>query len=248
MSVIDLFSEASDRYAAARPQYPRELYQFLAASVKTPGRVWDCGAGNGQASIGLAEFFTEVYATDISAQQVANAIACDNVTYSVHPAESTHFSENFFDAVVVAQALHWFDFDRFWLEVKRVLKPEGLFAAWAYSSLDVSPEVNEMIQQEISDVIAPFWSDRIRHIWTGYKEINFPFAPMETPLFEIRLDWRLSDLLAYMSTWSATRQCIQEQGDQFFQTAAQQLAEVWENPEQQKTVTMKLHLFAGKNI
>jgi ubiquinone/menaquinone biosynthesis C-methylase UbiE len=48
----------------------------------------------------------------------------------VQSAESTTFIDESFDAVCVAQALHWFDYELFWPEVQRVLKPSGVFAAW----------------------------------------------------------------------------------------------------------------------
>jgi 2-polyprenyl-3-methyl-5-hydroxy-6-metoxy-1,4-benzoquinol methylase len=74
MSFIDLFSDKSDLYAAARPHYPEGLYEFLLSCVSSRARAWDCGAGNGQSSISLVEYFAEVYATDASEQQIANAI------------------------------------------------------------------------------------------------------------------------------------------------------------------------------
>jgi len=57
MSVIDLFSDKSDLYATARPQYPSSLYEFLASCVNPRERVWDCGTGSGQAAITLANIF-----------------------------------------------------------------------------------------------------------------------------------------------------------------------------------------------
>ncbi len=246
MPVTDLFSDASDRYAAARPQYPRELYQFLASLVDQPDRVWDCGAGNGQAAVGLAEFFVEVYATDVSQQQIDHAIPHPKVIYSAQPAEVTQFPDQFFDAITVAQALHWFNYELFWPEVKRVLKVGGVFAAWGYDWPSVSPEVDQIINTEIRDVILPFWAPQICHLWAKYQDLEFPFTPIETPCFQIQLCWSLSDLLDYLSTWSATRQCIQSQGDGFFRSAQKHLAEVW-GAEEQRAVTMNLHLRFGRN-
>ena len=257
MSTIDLFSDASDRYAAARPRYPRELYQFL-SSLVNPGdqpsepcdktRVWDCATGNGQAAIGLAEFFTEVYATDVSPQQIAHAMAGDNITYSVQPAESTHFGNHFFDVVVVAQALHWFDLEQFWLEVKRVLKPGGIFAAWGYDWFVISPEIDSIVKHDVDDVIAPFWSPRLQSLWSGYSDIDCPFEPIATPPFEIEMRWRLSDLMAYLDTWSATRQYVQQHGDAFLKLAEKKLMEVWGNPDQPKIATMKMSLMVRRNL
>jgi len=78
---------------------------------------WDCATGNGQAAVDIAPHFAVVQATDLSREQVAQGLAVTNVVYSAQPAESTHFADNTFDLITVAQALHWFDYDKFWPEV-----------------------------------------------------------------------------------------------------------------------------------
>ncbi len=227
MSVIDLFSDRSDLYAAARPQYPQDLYEFLASCVDTKERAWDCGAGNGQASVAIAEYFREVYATDISKSQIANAIPKNNVFYSVQPAEKTNFPNGYFDAVTVAQALHWFDIESFWAEVKRVLKKGGIFSAWCYSWLSVSSPIDLVIKEGILDIIESYWSPRIQLIDNGYRNIDFPFEPIQAPPIEMKISWTLAELLAYMHTWSATRQCMQQQGTKFFEALRDNLLHIW---------------------
>ncbi len=247
MSVIDLFSDKSDLYAAARPQYPQDLYEFLASCVDTKERAWDCGAGNGQASVAIAEYFREVYATDISKSQIANAIPKNNVFYSVQPAEKTNFPNGYFDAVTVAQALHWFDIESFWAEVKRVLKKGGIFSAWCYSWLSVSSPIDLVIKEGILDIIESYWSPRIQLIYNGYRNIDFPFEPIQAPPMEMKISWTLAELLAYMHTWSATRQCMQQQGTKFFEALNDNLLPVWGNAEQKKEVKMNFHLIVGRN-
>jgi len=132
MTKLDLFSEKSDLYAQARPQYPQALFDFLSSCVAHHNSVWDCATGNGQAAVGLAKIFSHVQATDMSEQQIAHALAADNITYSVQSAEHTNFADQQFDLITVAQALHWFNFEKFWPEGLRVLKPGGVFSAWAY--------------------------------------------------------------------------------------------------------------------
>jgi SAM-dependent methyltransferase len=247
MAVLDLFSDKSDLYAAARPQYPKELYQFLVSCLNTRERAWDCGAGNGQASIALADYFFEVYATDVSNQQIANAIPRNNVFYSVQPAEQTNFPNAYFDAVTVAQALHWFDFNQFWLEVKRVLKRDGIFAAWCYDRLSVSPEIDAVVKEHILDIIEPYWSPHLRHLSTGYHDVGLPFEPIEVPPIPMRVLWNLPELLAYMHTWSATRQYMKQHGNDFFEVLGERLFRIWGEMEQKRKVTMNFYVVAGRH-
>jgi SAM-dependent methyltransferase len=197
MSVIDLFSDKSDLYAAARPQYPKALYEFLASCTGSKERVWDCGAGSGQSSVTLAEYFSEVYATDISEQQIANAMRKNHVFYSVQPAEKTSFPNDYFDIVTVAQALHWFNLDQYWSEVKRVLKSNGVFAAWGYDWFSISPEIDVVIKEDILDLIAPYWSSCNHLLWDGYRDVGFPFEPIQAPSITMKVLWNLPELLDY---------------------------------------------------
>ena len=116
----DNFSRQSDIYAKYRPAYPQQLYDFIFQHVAGKQAAWDCATGNGQAAKELAKVFDKVYATDISQKQIENAVQQPNIFYSVQPAEQTNFPNNSFDLITVAQALHWFRFDDFYAEVKRV--------------------------------------------------------------------------------------------------------------------------------
>src|SRR5207237_8166451 len=119
-------------YAEYRPDYPTELFEFIASSVRSQKLAWDCATGNGQAAMGLASHFDRVFATDISAEQISHARPHPKVEYSVAPAERSGLADKSVDAVAITQALHWLDMPRFYEEVKRVSKPGGLFVATVY--------------------------------------------------------------------------------------------------------------------
>jgi ubiquinone/menaquinone biosynthesis C-methylase UbiE len=110
----DHFSRQAADYAKFRPSYPKELFDYLGSIA--PGRqlAWDCGTGNGQAAIGLASVFDGVIATDASEKQITNAEPHERVDYRVAPAESSGINSATIDLIMVAQALHWFDLDRFY--------------------------------------------------------------------------------------------------------------------------------------
>jgi SAM-dependent methyltransferase len=247
MSFIDLFSDKSDLYAAARPQYPESLYEFLASCTSPRERAWDCGAGNGQSSISLVEYFSEVYATDASEQQIANAIQKKCIFYSVQPAEKTSFADDYFDIVTVAQALHWFNLDQFWSEVTRVLRSGGIFAAWGYDWFSISPEIDDVIKESILDVIAPYWSPRVHLVWDGYRDVGFPFEPISVPPIPMKVLWNLPELLKYILTWSATKQCVQQQGTEFLEILDKRLINVWGQAKERKEIIMNFHLIVGRS-
>ena len=247
MPFTDLFSEKSATYAQARPTYPDALFRFIAGECPARGRAWDCATGNGQAAIGLARHFGAVEATDASEQQVAHAMAAPNVRYSVQPAERTDFPAASFDAVCVAQALHWFDLDRFYAEVRRVLKPGGVIAAWGYGWTKVSPQVDQALETRMLARIKPYWPEQNALIIAGYRTIAFPFEPIAAPAFRIEVRWTLAQLLAYTETWTATRRYVAEHGRGMVDETAEALREAW-GGEEARVVTMDLAMRIGRHV
>ncbi len=92
----DNFSSQSGNYAKYRPGYPSDVYKFIKKNLSSYNRAWDCGTGNGQVAAELSAFFTKVEATDISANQLKNAINKENIHYSMQPAEKTEFPRSIF--------------------------------------------------------------------------------------------------------------------------------------------------------
>ena len=246
MTFADHFSEKSALYAAARPTYHAAL--FAAIAERSPGRdtAWDCATGSGQAAVGLAAHFGRVEATDASAQQVANAAAHPRIRYSVQPAERTDFADGAFDAVTVAQALHWFDLDRFYAEVRRVLRPGGIIAAWAYDWSSVTPAVDSAVQRHLLVKIRPYWPRQVDLLQKGFMHIPFPFAPVELPAAKIEMAWTLPQYLAYLETWSATRAYVAEHGRGVIDETESAMRKAWGDVEI-RPVTMALHVRCGRH-
>lgn len=121
----DHFSTIASSYAAFRPEYPPELFAWIASLVATRQRAWDVGTGNGQAAIGLAGHFEEVIATDASAEQIALAKLRERVTYRVAPCDASGLATGSVDLVTSAAAAHWFPYEAFHAEVRRVARDKG---------------------------------------------------------------------------------------------------------------------------
>jgi ubiquinone/menaquinone biosynthesis C-methylase UbiE len=208
----DYFSSQSKAYAAFRPTYPKALYDFIFRQVRIKETAWDCATGNGQVASYLADYFHDVYATDISQQQLDHAHKKRNIHYSIGSAERPSFESNQFDLITVAQALHWFDRDKFYEEVKRVGKPDSILAIWGYAMLYIEPSIDELILNFYNETVGPYWDDARRLVEQEYQTISFPFEKLETPRFSIEVEWTLSQLSGYFSSWSATQKYIKEKG------------------------------------
>jgi SAM-dependent methyltransferase len=225
MTPKDLFSSHADQYAAFRPDYPNELYEFIFRHVTSFSSAWDCATGNGQAAKVLSEKFESVQATDISEKQMANGFQASNITYSVSPAEKTNFQNQTFDLITVAQAAHWFKLDLFYQEVKRVAKPGGILAIWGYGLLRVNPAFDEQVKDLYKNVVGPYWDPERRLIDESYATIPFPFQEIPCPGFSFTKQWNMTHLAGYLNTWSATQKYIAARQsnpvDKFIEASAQ---------------------------
>jgi ubiquinone/menaquinone biosynthesis C-methylase UbiE len=230
----DLFSGHARQYAAFRPVYPAALYEFIFSLVKEKNTAWDCATGNGQVAKVLAGHFKEVCATDISQQQLNNAFQATNIDYSLASAEKTTFPDNFFDLITVGQALHWFDFDKFFAEVKRVGKVGGVLAIWGYNLLQIEPELDTIIHDFYKNIVGSYWESERKHVDDKYQSISFPFDEIQLPDFQISISWTLDDLANYLTTWSSVQKFIRQQGANPVDVLKTKLAEIWHENEKKQ--------------
>ncbi len=240
----DHFSGHASEYREFRPAYPPELFKWLASI--SPGRslAWDCGTGNGQAAIGLADYFECVFATDASAKQIAQAELHPRIEYAVATAERCPLPAASVDLVLGAQALHWFHFDRFYAEVRRVCRPGGILAATCY----YEPSVNEAVDAVLArfqDLVRPFWPAGREWVDAGYRTIPFPFEEIAAPQLELTLDSDLPRFLGYLGTWSATREFIQANGFDPVSKMADQFEEAWGEKDAVRRSRWKFNVRAG---
>jgi len=225
----DHFSAVASGYARHRPTYPAALYDWLATLPAARRRAWDCGTGSGQAALELAERFDAVVATDASADQLAQVPPHARLEVRQAAAEASGLADGSVDLVTVAQAVHWFDLDRFWAEVRRVLAPGGALAVWTYDVFRVSPAVDAVVQRFYRGVVGPYWPPERKVVETGYAELPFPFDEIAVPDFEMAARWDLERVLGYLGTWSASKRWSEAHGgrDAVAQIAAD-LAAVWQ--------------------
>lgn len=232
----DLFSNNSKEYASSRPTYPRSLFEFLVGLVRYRNLAWDCATGNGQAAVFLSEHFEQVIASDASKEQIENAQPRDNIRYEVFPAEKTTLVDNSVDLITIAQALHWFDLDEFYKEVKRVLRKDdnggdtngsGVIAAWAYGLHSISTEIDNITHLLYEDILGSYWPKERKIVENRYQGISFPFQEIDMPVFQIELDWTLSELIGYLYTWSSVQKFIKKNNSDPIKQIYDDLAAAW---------------------
>jgi SAM-dependent methyltransferase len=246
MTFKDHFSGHAGVYQEARPTYPDALFDWLAAQVPGRALAWDAGCGNGQASLGLSTRFARVIATDPSAAQIANVQQRGNIDYRVEPAEQCSLADASADLVSVAQALHWFDIHAFYAQIRRVLKPRGVFAAWTYADCRVDAAVDAIKDRLYIDLTGPYWPPERVHVDAGYRDLAFPFAPIATPPFVMRMRWNVDQFLAYLRSWSATQRCLEATGVDPVALVEGDLRFAWGDAHAPRDVHWAFHLRCGR--
>ncbi len=246
MAFKDYFSEHAAGYASYRPRYPAELFAWLASNSPRQQRAWDCATGSGQAAIALGVQFEQVIASDASLAQLRQATAHTNIHYVCNSAEQLPFVNASLDLITVAQAAHWFDLPRFYREVDRVLRPEGVLALWCYGLFHIHPAIDAIIQHYYKDTLGPYWPAERRHVEEVYANLVFPYSLLSAPGFSMSAEWDLSQIMGYLATWSATRLYIRAKNDDPLPDLQAELAVHWGDPDQVQRVAWPLHLKAGR--
>ncbi len=246
MSGDDPFSRGTDAYREFRPHYPAELFDWLAEAAPARGLAWDCAAGSGQATAGLAARFVRVLASDRSVGQLSEAPPRQNVQALAALAEAAPLASGTVHLVTVAQALHWFDTERFYAEVRRVAAPGALVAVWCYDLLRFDPVLDRRIDHLYHDEVGEYWPAERRLLEAGYRTLPFPFSELAAPPFEMTAPWRLAHLLGYLSTWSAAKRYRAATGEDPIARAAPDLTALWGDPARERRASWALSLRVGR--
>jgi SAM-dependent methyltransferase len=170
------FEAAVDRYDRGRPSYPDDAVAFLVRtlSIAAGTDVVEIGAGTGKFTELLVPTGARIVALEpIGAMRRALERNCPTVAVVDGTAEQIPLGDASADAVVAAQAFHWFDGDRALPEIHRVLRPErGLGMIWN-------------VRDEASD-----WSERLTAIFDRlsgggprYRDMRWRDAFVRTDLF-----------------------------------------------------------------
>ncbi|PLQ00554.1 class I SAM-dependent methyltransferase [Cupriavidus pauculus] len=172
------FSSQADTYARGRPEYPAELGTWLRDTLGlAPGKtVVDLGAGTGKFTRLLLPTGASVIAVEpVDAMRAQLSGKLPAVRAVQGSAESMPLPDASVDAVVCAQAFHWFANPAAMQEIARVLKPGGrLGLIW-----NVRDESVGWVAR-LTEIMTPYEGDAPRFYKGDWKKV-FPadgFGPL----------------------------------------------------------------------
>jgi SAM-dependent methyltransferase len=165
------FDTAADLYEAARPSYPKELFDDLIelAELEPGSRLLEIGCATGKATRPLLERGFSIVCVEAGEHLAAHArhnLLGLPVEIHVAPFEDWRAEPTRFDLVYAATAWHWLDEDARYQKAHRLLRPNGHLAFW--SALHAFPPDFDPFFTEIQEVY-----DAIGESYDG----NWPPAP-----------------------------------------------------------------------
>ena len=187
--------------------------------------VVDVGCGNGQSTEIFLPYFSKILGIDPSESQIKYANLNNthgNISYKVGSAEELPVPSGSVDLIASGQAIHWVDFEKFFKECNRALKPDGCMLLHGYHLPLLSQTTDE--DSEANALVVEFynqcqWNDRLSHLLDSYERI-YDMVPgtskyRDAHAAEIVKSRKLSDLEQYFRTWSGyvTYQNKQKAGD-----------------------------------
>ncbi|MDN3351656.1 class I SAM-dependent methyltransferase [Actinomadura sp. DC4] len=181
------FGAEAAAYAAERPDYPETAIRWALEPVRmrTPLRVLDLAAGTGKLTQGLVRAGAEVVAVEPDEAMLAELRRLlPGVPALAGTAESIPLGDGAVDAILVGQAMHWFDLDRAMPEISRVLAPGGVLAGLWNTDDDRVPWVDGLKEVARSSVSYTRWEGHARLRPTPHfpelEEKSFPHAQRRT--------------------------------------------------------------------
>ena len=142
----------ADRYDIYRPTPPTALLDVLTqlAQTKRPNLVVDLGSGTGISTSVWADRAHRVIGIEPNAgmrRRAEERNQAQNVIFQDGFAHQTGVPDGSVDIVTCAQSLHWMEPESTFAEVARILRPEGVFAAYDY---DWPPTVHWEVETAFS--------------------------------------------------------------------------------------------------
>ena len=157
--LLGTFESAADSYDAARPSYPKQLFDDLVelAELRPRARLLEIGCATGKATRPLLERGFSVVCVELGvrlAESARRSLAGMPAEIHVGPFEVWETTGDQFDLVYAATAWHWIDPAIRYRKAYELLRPAGHLAFWSARHafpVDYDPFFAEI--QEVYDAI-----------------------------------------------------------------------------------------------
>ncbi|TEB18264.1 hypothetical protein C9890_0425 [Perkinsus sp. BL_2016] len=220
----DLFGHVGQAamYREFRPQYSKQMIETVVSRLphSDRGLYIDIACGPGTLTELVAPYFSKTLGIDQSFEQLKCAAIVDgcDMEYVPGSAFAIPVESGKVDFLTVAQGLHWLlPYEDFFSEVLRVLKPGGLFTAFAYAFPRlVNPEAQKAIEGFYFGVLGSHlspgqpgcrWETNRPTIDCFYADIPFPKEVITTKYPERK--WvTVQHYMNYLKTLSAYRSLL----------------------------------------
>jgi ubiquinone/menaquinone biosynthesis C-methylase UbiE len=174
----------------------------------------DVGCGSGQSTLPLGSYCQRVIGTDISHEQIKQAVinntSHDNVTYKVASADKLPFGDEEVSMVTCGQAWHWFDPPTVHSEVNRILKSPGCLAIFGSGKdvIDIE-KCHKYYMKFCEESIYKYRHPSSTPLDSLYDDIVTPFPQSERHQWSVKINKDISQFIGRISTSSAWQRFIQ---------------------------------------
>lgn len=183
---------------------PPALFRFLAQSPDTKEVCIECGAGFGELAAFFAHYFDRVVATDQTPPKRPSPYGLEIIKA---PAEQLPAADTSVDMVISMQSLHFFNVQEHLSEVRRVLRPGGVFAALSWGAIVLPGAVAQAYEATFRS-LDPFWEPQRNWVTSGYGDLDFAETALPLPETAMSRQMTLPKLDAEIAGWSAVRRAL----------------------------------------
>ena len=232
-------------YESGRIRYAPELYGMLyELGLNKSGKVLDLACGTGFASEPIAAAGAHISGLDVCPGMLKFAEArIRNGTFVHGMAEQLAFPSDTFDAVVCAQAFHWFEREKAMDEAVRVTKRGGVVAIW-WKHLMMDDPV-KMIRDEVGRSFGGAVQDG--GLVGGF--IDFYRAPFSDHILRV-VPWRMAASLDQFMGYERSRYKVHETlgaaADRYFEAVRKALQEKFGSANPWIPLSYLHFLYVGK--
>ena len=194
----------------------------------------------------MAQRFDAVIATDISAEQLRHARQHPRIDYRVARSEASGLPGHSVDLAVSAAAAHWFDLPRYYEELRRVVRPGGVAAAWTYHVAHVDPPLDAILWRLYKDVLGPYYPPNVLLVDERFAGIELPGHELSVPAFHSTVRWNARGVAQFAASWSPIPAYIAATGTDPIPELEAEVATAFGGPDVVRELRFPLYLRASR--